>query len=148
LTTSNGGIDVRDAAGPLQLTTSNGPIRVAGGAGPTELKTRNGSIEIQRDKAVVTANTSNGGITFKGSLAEGNHTFKTSNGSVALVLPASAQFRVDASTSMGNVSSDFTPSEGRKKMGAHLQATVGDNPKVSISAQTSLGSISLRKAGK
>jgi RNA polymerase sigma factor (sigma-70 family) len=148
LTTSNGGIDVRDAAGPLKLTTSNGQIRVAGGAGPTELNTRNGSIDIQRDKAVVTANTSNGGITFKGSLAEGNHTFKTSNGGIALSLPTDSRFRVDASTSLGTVSSDFTPTEGKKKMGAHLQATVGDNPKTSITAQTSLGSITLRKAEK
>jgi RNA polymerase sigma factor (sigma-70 family) len=148
LATSNGAIDVRDATGPVHLNTSNGSIRVIGGAGATELKTSNGAIEIQRERGVVAANTSNGSITFKGSLADGNQTFKTTNGSIALTLPGDAQFRVEAGTSLGVVASDFNPAESRRRPATHLKATVGQDPKTAIEAHTSNGSISLRKAAK
>ena len=139
---------VRDASGPVHLNTSNGSIRVIGWMGPTELKTSNGVIEIQRERAVVTANTSNGSISFKGSLADGKQSFKTTNGSIALTLPGDAQFRVEAGTSLGVVTSDFTPAESRRKPATHLKATVGQDPKTAIEAHTSNGSISLLKAAK
>jgi hypothetical protein len=143
--TSNGGIQVKDGKGPLGLTTSNGSITVQGATGPMGLTTNNGGIEVDAENAVVTARTSNGKIRFSGTLADGEQSFKSSNGGITLTLPAGARFQLDAKTSNGRISSAFAvqSSGGSKKN--HLRGTVGDDPATSIKLDTSNANIDLRK---
>ena len=143
-TTSNGGLEVSGSQGELRLKTTNGGIRVEGGVGKIELNTTNGSIDIKAGKAKVEVKTSNGSIRFAGRLTDGEHSFTTSNGNVAVVLPADARFRLDAQTSQGRVACRFPhkPPEGKSK--ARLQVSVGDNPAVALKLRTSNGSVEVR----
>lgn len=141
--TSNGKIDVKGSKAKLELKTSNGGIHVDGGAEQVNLNTSNGKITIQSGKGTVTAHTSNGSIEFSGTLADGSHSFTTSNGSIQVTLPADAHFRVDATTSHGKIETDFAVAESEKKGKTHIRSTVGDNPAVSIKLHTSNGSIGI-----
>ncbi|HLF29100.1 MAG TPA: DUF4097 family beta strand repeat-containing protein [Anaerolineae bacterium] len=145
LSSSNGEVTASGVTGDVQLNTSNGDVEVRDGAGRLDLGTSNGSVTIDAQAAVVDAHTSNGSIDFVGSVAEGNHSFRTSNGRIKLTLPAAAGFRLDASTSNGKVTTDFainrtSPDDDDNE----LRGTVGENTSVSITASSSNGSIEIR----
>jgi DUF4097 and DUF4098 domain-containing protein YvlB len=79
-------------------------------------------------------------------LADGDHTFTTSNGSITVSFPKGTSFRIDASTSHGRVSSAFPVKVGdREKKRTRLQGQVGDNPAFSVKLHTSNGSIHVRE---
>lgn len=144
---SNGKMTVKGTRGTVRLVTSNGAIELDGGVGPVHLESSNGSIHIRSDKALVDAHTSNGSIHFTtNKLAEGNHHLGTSNGTIEVALPADAQFRVDATTSHGKITSDFPVQGGKAKPKSQLHGTVGSNPTVTLELTTSNGAIKIRKA--
>jgi DUF4097 and DUF4098 domain-containing protein YvlB len=141
--TSNGAIRAEGSKAALRLTTRNGAITVTGATGVVELKTSNGRIDLQAEKAVVKAETNNGTIAFRGSLADGEHTFSTRNGPITVTLPAGARFRVDATTHLGTVKSEFAGAAA--KPGRHLVETVGEKPTATLKLHTNNGSIEIRK---
>jgi Putative adhesin len=144
-TTSNGGIEVKGAAGALNLTTSNGGITVNGGSGQLILETSNGGIDVTADNVVIAARSSNGSITFKGSLAAGNQSFRTDNSSLMLNLPAGTSFSVNADTSNGKITSDFKVTSNSSS-DTLLQGSVGGNPQISIGLHTSNGNIDIKQS--
>jgi DUF4097 and DUF4098 domain-containing protein YvlB len=147
LRSSNGNIDSFGVTGGVTMDTSNGSLEVRGGAGRLDLNTSNGEIEIEADEALVDASTSNGRITFRGSLADGDQRFRTSNGRIAITLPAGTRFRIDASTSNGDVSTDFPVTLSGSARDNELAGRVGENPAMSITATSSNGDIDIRQGG-
>jgi len=145
LRTSNGGITVDGITGEVRADTSNGKVRVDGATGRVDLSSSNGEIDVTATNAAVTVRTSNGAIRFEGSLADGDHTFSTSNGRIVLTLPSDARFRVDARTSNGEVMTDFPVTVSGKIEKDALNGTVGENPAVSLRLESSNGSIEIRK---
>jgi hypothetical protein len=145
LRSSNGSVTVTGQAGDVTINTSNGKIEVDGGTGRLRLDTSNGSIGVDATNAVVAAQTSNGSITFNGSLAQGDQSFRTSNGRITLTLPGSASFKLDAETSNGQVASQFAINRTGGTGDAELRGTVGDDPSTFIQLRTSNGSIEVRK---
>ena len=145
LKSSNGQVTSTGVIGGVKVRTSNGPVTVASGRGALDLETSNGPIKAEADEASLRASTSNGPVTFKGSFAEGSQSVKTSNGSVTIQLPAQARFSFDASTSNGEVTSEFALSKTSAKSKSALSGTVGESPSASISATSSNGSIAFRK---
>jgi DUF4097 and DUF4098 domain-containing protein YvlB len=135
LRTTNGKTSVIGLAGDVTAETTDG------GARRVEAKTSNGSIKVHTAKAVVNAQTSNGAIDFAGQLPAGEHSFETDNGKIAIALPADAQFRIDASTSHGGISSDFTLTQTDESSKTHLKGSVGKEPATSIKLETSNGKI-------
>lgn len=146
--TSNGSILVKEARARLRLHTTNGSIQVEEGRGPLELATSNGSIKVTGEEAVIQAQSTNGGIDFRGTLADDEQIFKTSNGRVTLALPPSAQFQIDAKTSQGKIRPEFTLTKKDAAGKGHLRGEVGQSPTCSIKIQTSNGSIDIKKDGK
>jgi DUF4097 and DUF4098 domain-containing protein YvlB len=143
---SNSGIVVKAGRGAFHLSTSNGTITVDGANGSFDLESSNGGLEIKTDQARVKGHTSNGSIHLTGSLAVGEHSLATSNGNIALSLPANAAFRLDAQTSNGNVHSDFPVNqEGQEHNKNHLRGTVGENPQTVLDVHTSNGTIDIRR---
>ena len=142
--TSNGPIVARGSRGALNLNTSNGPITIDGGRGSIDVETSNGPVDITADKAVVVGRTSNGPIHFSGSLAQGSSELRTSNGTIGVTLPASAQFVVDAETSNSKISSDFAVT-AQDSSDNRLRGTVGNDPGVTLRLQTSNGPIDIRQ---
>jgi DUF4097 and DUF4098 domain-containing protein YvlB len=108
--------------------------------------TSNGRIEIEAADAVVDAHTSNGPIKFSGSLADDDQQFKTSNGPIAIALPADSQFKFDGSTSNAGISSQFPLAAEPYKCRTRVMGVVGEDPACSITAATSNAPIQLRKA--
>lgn len=105
--TSNGAITTRGGDG-LDLDTSNGNVSVNAPTGDLVVRTSNGGLDINEARDVsVTAETSNATLTFSGSLAPGDHSLVTSNGSLLVTLPGDAAFTIDGSTSNGSVRTDF-----------------------------------------
>ena len=143
---SNDGIEVKGSKGTLELSTSNGRIDVDGGNGKLELKTSNGNMNVRSDNALVNAETSNGAVTFKGKLADGEHSFQTSNGNLDLTLPKETEFKLDAGTRNGKIDSDFRVPQGKdKKRQTTLRGSVGKDPQITIKMHTTNGSIAIHK---
>jgi DUF4097 and DUF4098 domain-containing protein YvlB len=143
--TSNGPITAHGSLGPLDLHTSNGPIIIDGGSGTINVETSNGPVNITAEDAVVVSHTSNGPLNFTGSLAQGRSELSTSNGSLVVTLPASAQFVVDADTSNAKINSDFAVTS-QDSSDNHLGGTVGNDPGVTLRLETSNSPIELRQS--
>lgn len=141
---SNGGVEVKGSRGKAHLETTNGSIHLDGGAGRVEARTSNGAIDVHTEKAQVDAHTSNGTIHCTGRLADGAHTFQTSNGKIVLAFPPDARFHIDAQTSNGRITNQFGIS-GNGKDKHHLSGSVGESPAASITARTSNGGIEIRQ---
>jgi DUF4097 and DUF4098 domain-containing protein YvlB len=151
LRTSNGAVVCESIDGDIEIHSSNGKLEIVEGRGKLKLDTSNGTIKIDAKDATVNARTSNGRIEFAGSLAEGQHKFKTSNGRIEMVLPDDASFQFTGSTSNSRVRCDFPHTSRRSHRGrGHLEVTVGgeQEPKCQIVATSSNGSISLQPASK
>ena len=151
LRTSNGAVVCESIDGDIEIHSSNGKLEIVEGRGELKLDTSNGTIKVDAQDALVNARTSNGRIEFAGSLAEGQHKFKTSNGRIEMVLPDDASFRFIGSTSNSRVRCGFPHTSRRSQHGrGHLEVTVGgeQKPKCEIVASSSNGSISLQPASK
>jgi DUF4097 and DUF4098 domain-containing protein YvlB len=144
LKTSNAGVTTNGISGSMEIVSSNGSLQVNDGQGKMNLKTDNGEIQIEAKDAVVNASTSNGNITFKGTLANSNQSFDTSNGSIEITLPAETHFRIEAETSNGKVSSEFSVTETGSSEDV-LNGIVGEDPAISITATSSNGNIALHR---
>lgn len=139
LATSNGEIVVEQYAGDVKAVTSNGQILVNGGEGPLALETSNGRIRMDGVAAVVDARTSNGEIAFAGRLLSGAHRMESSNGRIAVRVPADASLRVVARTSNASISSSL-PLEG-DVTGKAWDATLNPPAEATLTVETSNGAI-------
>jgi hypothetical protein len=145
LKSSNGYIVCEGLNGPIGAATSNGKVTVVEATGQIDVQTSNGAIEIEAERAAVQARTSNGSIAFAGTLAQGENKFRTSNGSVQLRLPEDSQFKFDCSTSNARARCEFPNAETTKRSSKRkLSGRVGDDPQISIVAQSSNGSVTIR----
>jgi hypothetical protein len=148
--TSNGPIQAQGTRGTLDLETSNGSISVQGGIGKISAKSSNGGIDIASDSALLDAHTSNGRISYTGKLGAGDHVLSTSNGSVTVKMPADAAFKLEARTSNGKITTDFTnesgaPGKKKKSTKSQLSGTFGARQSsASLDVHTSNGSIEIR----
>lgn len=147
LNTSNGLVQINDVVGNLQIVTSNGDVVVTGGQGQFHLETNNGDINVEASNALIYANSNNGDIDFAGTLADGPHTFETSNGTISLTLPEDASFILNASAANGKVTSAFSMDSPGEVSDGRLQGTVGQNPGANLTLRTSNNDIHLLKAG-
>ncbi|HUA85402.1 MAG TPA: DUF4097 family beta strand repeat-containing protein [Bryobacteraceae bacterium] len=127
LKTSNGGIRATEIQGALDAQTSNGPLDISGVEGDTTLRTSNGAIRADVRKGGFEANTTNGSITARVMDADAKPVrlessnghidltmdavrevhADTSNSSIVVRLPASANATLRAHTSNSSISSDF-----------------------------------------
>jgi RNA polymerase sigma factor (sigma-70 family) len=139
--TLNGAIQASGAKGTMDLQTSNGKVFVKDATGSIDLKTHNGEIDILAENAVVKAETLNGPVRFQGSLAKGNHSLQTSNGEVAVTLPAGSSFRMEADTIHGRIKNDFSPDGATAKGKTQMRSTIGQNPVVELRLHTINGNI-------
>jgi len=166
-------IDIKVPASPvidLDIDTSNGEIALTDvTGGEIIIHTSNGRLTLDRVHAdTITGTTSNGRITGEveaasvefttsnGSMdltipatVSGEYTLDTSNGSIDVELPRATTigYRLDLRTSIGSVSVDlpnlgYTTNDARRK----VASTTGYDDKavkVTITAETSIGSISI-----
>jgi hypothetical protein len=165
LRSSNGAIRVWHLKGPVEARTSNGGIEATGTSGNAVLHTSNGGIRVEMNQGALEASTSNGGINARLLQPDTNQPVRlesangnielsmdavrdvhatTSNSSITVRLPTSANARVRARTSNSPVTTDFDVLT-HGTIGKHsLEGTLGSGGPL-IDLSTSNGSIKLLK---
>lgn len=88
--------------------TTNGAVRCVNLESVVEAATTNGNVEVSTSEWA-SAKTTNGGVRVAMGNAKwsGELELMTTNGTVDVTLPASAEFKVDAATTNGQIRSDF-----------------------------------------
>jgi putative adhesin len=136
----------------LQLLTNSGDINVTGVTGKMTLTTESGSINASNDviSGSSSITTTSGDIKFDGTIATtGTYQFQTNNGNVDLTVPSTPPFSVNATTSSGSITSDFsTLQPSTDGSGSSANGIVGggsSQPGAKLTINVVNGDISLRK---
>ncbi|MBI5864470.1 MAG: hypothetical protein HZB38_08180 [Planctomycetes bacterium] len=144
--TSNGNVTAERVAGSLIADTSNGNIACHAVTGQCRLDTSNGNIEVVGAKGGIHAEASNGWLRVEADPpADATIALSTSNGSMAVQLPAALRGELDLRTSNGVIQTDFgsaalsDPILSKSRMTARLN---GGGP-AKVIASTSNGSVTL-----
>ena len=126
--------------------TTNGAVHCVNLESVVEAATTNGDVEVSTSEWA-SARTTNGGVRVAMGSAKwsGELQLVTTNGSVDVTLPASAEFKVDAATTNGGIRSDF-PITVQGTFGPKtLSGTVGGGGR-ELKVATTNGGIELKKS--
>jgi Putative adhesin len=126
--------------------TTNGAVHCVNLESVVEAATTNGDVEVSTSEWA-SARTTNGGVRVAMGNAKwsGELELTTTNGSVDVTLPASAEFKVDAATTNGGIRSDF-PITVQGTFGPKtLSGTVGGGGR-DLKVATTNGGIELKKS--
>ncbi len=126
--------------------TTNGGVHCVNLESVVEAATTNGNVEVSTSEWA-SARTTNGGVRVAMGNAKwsGELELTTTNGSVDVTLPASAEFKVDAATTNGGIRSDF-PITVQGSFGPKtLSGTVGGGGR-DLKVATTNGGIELKKS--
>lgn len=132
----------------LHLQANAGNISVQGVRGRVSLTTDAGSI--QATQMTLSGNsemkTNAGSITFAGAIDPGAHyEFESKAGSLAVTLPASSSFDLNARADVGSIQTDFPVALQHAMPGCKAFGSVGSTPRASLTLTTAVGSINLRR---
>ena len=126
--------------------TTNGAVHCVRLESVVEAATTNGDVEVSTSEWA-SAKTTNGGVRVSMGNAKwsGELEEETTNGSVNVTLPGSAEFKVDAATTNGGISTDFPVSVQGKFSSKSLSGTVGGGGR-ELKVATTNGGIELKKS--
>ncbi|MEO7910715.1 MAG: DUF4097 family beta strand repeat-containing protein [Roseiflexaceae bacterium] len=127
VSTTSGEVDLDGVAGALKLTSVSGDIRVR--------DAHDGQIEFS---------TTSGEIRYEGSLASKSvNSLNSFSGDINLHLPDASNFRLDASTVSGDLSSEFELGDGQQTRG-NLSGVAGDGS-ATLTIGTTSGGIDIER---
>jgi hypothetical protein len=126
--------------------TTNGAVHCVRLESVVEAATTNGDVEVSTSEWA-SAKTTNGGVRVSMGNAKwsGELEEETTNGSVDVTLPASAEFKVDAGTTNGGISTAFPISVQGRFNSKSLSGTVGGGGR-DLKLATTNGGIELKKS--
>ena len=140
-----GNIDAQSVSGGIEASNLNGTIKLSSTSGGIHLDNANGIMTLSTISGGIDANniqlhgqsslmSTSGGITFEGSLdPRGSYRMEAVSGGIDLTLPTNAAFKLDASTTSGNVNNEFGSS------------AVGSAPQPALTLHTTSGGIEIHK---
>ena len=141
--TGSGSIDGTGVKGPISARTSSGSIEVTQtGGGDVEASSSSGSIKVRGVQGAVRASTTSGSLAIEGQMAR-DWRLSSSSGHVTVSVPANQGFELDASSSSGQIDTDF-PITVSGTIGKHALrgAARGGGPLLHV--RTSSGGISIQ----
>jgi putative adhesin len=126
--------------------TTNGAVHCVRLESVVQAETTNGDVEVSTSEWA-SAKTTNGGVRVSMGNAKwsGELEETTTNGSVDVTLPGSAEFKVDAATTNGGINTDFPISVQGKFSSKSLSGTVGGGGR-ELKVATTNGGIELKKS--
>jgi len=126
--------------------TTNGAVHCVRLESVVEAATTNGDVEVSTSEWA-SARTTNGGVRVSMGNAKwsGELEETTTNGSVDVTLPGSAEFKVEAATTNGGISTDFSVSVQGRFSSKQLSGTVGGGGR-ELKVATTNGGIELKKS--
>jgi hypothetical protein len=130
----------------LTTLTTNGGVRCNDLNSVVKAATTNGNVEVSTSEWA-SARTTNGGVRVAMGNAKWNGELEmmTTNGSVNVTLPASAEFKVNAATTNGGIHTDFPVTVQGSFSSKDLSGTVGGGGR-ELRVATTNGGIELRKS--
>ncbi len=128
-----------------QFDTSGNDLTIDQAVGPVTLTTFSYNIMLERIAGNVTVNNRNGSVDLTSVPPLGNVTIEDRNGTVNLTVPEHAGFSIEASTTNGQISTDFPLAQQDRNNRNTLNGTVGSGGAI-LRVTTSQGDISLKKA--
>ena len=130
----------------LNAMTTNGRVHCLNLDSIVQAATTNGDVEVSTSEWA-SARTTNGGVRVSMGNAKwsGDLEVKTTNGSVDVTLPASAEFKVDAATTNGGIQTDFPITVQGRFGPKSLTGTVGGGGR-ELDVKTTNGGIALKKS--
>lgn len=130
----------------LHARTTNGSVVCHDLNSVVEAATTNGNVEFSTSEWG-SASTTNGGVRVSMGSAKWNGELeeKTTNGSVDVTLPGSAEFKLDAATTNGNIHTDFPITVQGSFSSKSLSGTVGGGGR-ELKVVTTNGTIKLGKS--
>ncbi len=154
LETSNGRVVVEDLLGEVDIDTSNGRVIARDVAGRLDIHTGNGRVRVERLVGSLRADTSNGRVYAEVEPGQTDGIeIRSSNGSIAVLLPEQLGADLDLSTGNGSVRVDFPPkawgqaARGKSDMGSvpfeDVRAALHGGG-VPVEVRSSNGSITVR----
>ena len=126
--------------------TTNGAVHCVRLDSVVQAETTNGDVEVSTSEWA-SARTTNGGVRVSMGNAKwsGELEETTTNGSVDVTLPGSAEFKVDAATTNGGISTDLPVSVQGRFSSKQLSGTVGGGGR-ELKVATTNGGIELKKS--
>lgn len=128
LSSTNGGVNVRDVTGRLEMSTTNGGITLASVAGDVRGRTSNGSVNVTLD-----------GERWQGPGLD----VQTTNGSVRLYVPERYHANLETGTTNGGMNFDF-PVTVRGRISRRMETQLGDGGAL-IRVMTTNGGVSVAR---
>ena len=130
----------------LNALTTNGSVHCRDLNSVVKAATTNGNVEVSTSEWA-SAITTNGGVRVAMGSAKwnGELELKTTNGSVNVTLPASAEFTVNAATTNGGIHTDFPITVQGNLTSKDLSGTVGGGGR-ELKVATTNGGIELKKS--
>ena len=130
----------------LNAMTTNGRVHCLNLDSVVQAATTNGDVEVSTSEWA-SAKTTNGGVRVSMGNAKwsGQLEVETTNGSVNVTLPASAEFKVDAATTNGGIQTDFPITVQGRFGPKSLSGTVGGGGR-ELKVATTNGSVELKKS--
>ncbi|HEY6944748.1 MAG TPA: DUF4097 family beta strand repeat-containing protein [Candidatus Acidoferrum sp.] len=130
----------------FKAMTTNGNVLGRNLASVVEASTTNGNVDVATSEWA-SATTTNGGIhvTIGSAKWSGELRVRTTNGSVDVTLPASAEFKLDAATTNGGIHTDFPITVQGSFNSKELSGTVGSGGR-ELKVTTTNGGIKLMKS--
>ena len=129
--------------GNLEAGTANGSISAQNVSGDVSIKSENGAITATSLKGPFSLSTNNGSINADCTDLAGDGRLHTTNGSITLALPRSADALIDATTTVGQINSNLSAGKVNKGIvGGTLEAKLGAGSH-HLEAKTTNGTISL-----
>lgn len=156
--TYQGDVMIENSAGAINLESTTGNI-IASEVNPGQIgdlfkaKTTSGNVSLQKvSHRQIEANSISGTVLFNGKfLTGGIYSFKSTNGSIRMLLPQDTSCTLVASYGYGALNSNFSleyktviDSPG----GKNIVATIGEGEAATVNITTSSGSIGIRKQPK
>jgi hypothetical protein len=128
LSTTNGGISIREVEARIEFRTTNGGVKLTAVGGDVRGRTTNGGVNIELD-----------GATWRGEGLD----VETSNGGVKLAIPEHYSARLEAGTRNGRLNADI-PMAAADGRGRDIRATLG-NGGPPIRVRTSNGGVNITR---
>ena len=144
ITAGSGDIQLAGIRGDVRAQTGSGDIKIANSQGSLEAGSGSGSITLGQVSSDLRARTSSGEIAVEGNPPSNTYwEMHTSSGNVTLHVPASADFRLYARTSSGDIDTQIPIIMEGTAAKHELRARIGDG-KARVEIETSSGKILLR----
>lgn len=145
----NGAVSVASSGGPVRASSGNGDIDVSQAGGEVTARSGNGDVRVTTRSGPVSAYTGNGSIDARMSAITGGEdmSFRTGNGDITVMLPATFEGEIDARLPNGRLESDFPLRVEGRLDPRRLRATIGRGGR-RISIMSGSGGAEIRKASE